>query len=115
MWAAILIFAVAAVVGLTMAVAAFQNRFPPVGSAILHGALAAAGLVLLLIAVLLHGAMGAARWALGFFLVAALGGLVLALGFHARRKNLPTGFVLGHATLAVIGLLILLAAALRLL
>ena len=114
MWAAILVFAVAAVVGVTMAIAVFQNRFPPVGSAVLHGALAASGLVLLFVGVRVHGAMGAARWALAFFLVAALGGLVLAFGFHARRRNLPTGFVVGHATLAVIGFLILLAGALRL-
>jgi hypothetical protein len=114
MWATILIFAVAAVVGVTMAVAVFQNRFPPVASAVIHGVLAATGLVLLLVGVLLHGATGPARWALGFLLVAAVGGFVLALGFHARRKNLPQGFVVGHAGLAVIGFLILLAAALHL-
>jgi hypothetical protein len=115
MWITILIFAVAALVGITMAVAVFQGRFPPVASAVIHGVLAAAGLVLLIIAVFVHGASVPARWALGFFLVAALGGFVLALSFHARRKNLPQGFVVGHASLAVIGFLILLAAALQLL
>jgi hypothetical protein len=115
MWITILIFAAAALVGLTMAVAVFQGRFPPVASAVVHGVLAAAGLVLLILAVFVHGAVGPARWALGFFLVAALGGFVLALGFHARTKNLPKGFVIGHASLAVIGFLILLAGALQLL
>lgn len=114
MWITILIFAVAAVIGLTMALAVFQGKFPPVASAVVHGALAATGLVLLLIAVFGQGAAGAARWALGFFLVAALGGFGLAFGFHARKKSLPTGFVVGHATLAVIGFLILLAGALKL-
>lgn len=114
MWLTIAIFAVAAVVGLTMAIAAFQGKFPPVPSAILHGVLAATGLVLLLVAVLVKGAAGAALWALGFFLVAALGGFTLALGFHARRKPLPQGFVAGHALLAVIGFLLLLAGALKL-
>jgi predicted membrane channel-forming protein YqfA (hemolysin III family) len=114
MWITILIFAVAALVGLTMAVAVFQGRFPPIASAVIHGALAASGLVLLIVAVCVHRVGGAARWALGFFLVAALGGFILAFAYHARRKNLPTNFVVGHATLAVIGFLLLLAGALHL-
>jgi hypothetical protein len=113
MWITVLIFAVAAIVGLTMALAVFQGRLPPIASAITHGALAATGLVLLIVAVC-HGAASPARWALGFFLVAALGGLTLVLAYHARRKNLPANFVVGHATLAVIGLLLLLAGALHL-
>lgn len=115
MWLIIAIFAVAAVVGLTMAIAAFQGNFPPVPSAILHGVLAAAGLVLLIVAVFVKGAAGPALWALGFFLVAALGGFTLALGFHARRKPLPKGLVAGHALIAVVGFLLLLAGALKLL
>jgi len=114
MWLIILIFAIAAVIGLTMAIAAFQGNFPPVPSAVLHGVLAATGLVLLLIAVFVQGATGAAAWALGFFLVAALGGFGMAFGFHARRKALPKGLVAGHAALAVIGFLLLLAGALKL-
>ena len=114
MWITVLIFAIAAAVGLTMAVAVFQGRFPPIASAIVHGILAASGLVLLILAVCVHRVGGPARWALGFFLVAALGGFVLAFAYHARKKNLPTNFVAGHATLAVIGFLLLLAGALHL-
>lgn len=114
MWLIIVIFAVAAVIGLTMALAAFKGNFPPVPSAVLHGVFAATGLVLLLVAVFAKGAAGAALWALGFLLVAALGGFGLALGFHARKKALPKGFVAGHALLAVIGFLLLLAGALKL-
>jgi hypothetical protein len=114
MWLIIGLFAVAAVVGLTMAIAAFQGKFPPVPSAILHGVFAATALVLLLIAVLVKGAAGAAVWALGCFLIAAVGGLTLALGFHARKKPLPPGFVAGHALIAVVGFLLLLAGALQL-
>ena len=113
MWLIIAIFAVAAVVGLTMAIAAFQGNFPPVPSAVLHGVLAATGLVLLIVAVV-QGAAGAEIYALGFFLVAALGGFGMAFGFHARKKPLPKGFVAGHAALAVIGFLLLLAGALKL-
>jgi hypothetical protein len=114
MWLIIAIFAVAAVIGLTMAIAAFQGNFPPVPSAILHGVFAAAGLVLLLVAVFVRGAGGSALWALGFFLVAALGGFGMAFGFHARRKPLPKGLVAGHALLAVSGFLLLLAGTLKL-
>ena len=114
MWLIVAIFAVAAAIGLTMAIAAFRGSFPPVPSAILHGVLAATGLVLLLVAVLVRGAAGAALWALGFFLVAALGGFAMALGFHARKRALPKGLVAGHALLAVIGFLLLLAGALKL-
>jgi hypothetical protein len=115
MWLIIGLFAVAVVVGLTMAIAAFQGKFPPVPSAILHGVFAATALVLLLIAVLVKGAGGAAVWALGCLLIAAVGGLTLAFGFHARKKPLPPGFVAGHALLAVVGFLLLLAGALKLL
>jgi len=114
MWLIIALFAVAAVIGLTMAIAAFQGKFPPVPSAILHGIFGATALVLLLIAVLVKGAGGAALWALGCFLVAALGGFTLAFVFHARRKPLPPGFVAGHALIAVVGFLLLLAGALKL-
>jgi hypothetical protein len=115
MWISVLVFAVAALVGLTMAVAVFKGRFPPVSSAVVHGLLAATGLVLLIIAVFMRGVSGAPKWALGFFLLAALGGFVLALGFHARKKNLPPGFVAGHAVIAVIGFLLLFGGALGLL
>lgn len=114
MWLIIGLFAVAAVVGLTMAIAALQGKFPPVPSAILHGVLAAAALVLLLMAVLVKGAGGAALWALGCLLLAAIGGFTLAFGFHARKKPLPPAFVAGHALIAAVGLLLLLAGALKL-
>lgn len=115
MWLIIILFALAALIGVTMAVAAFQGKFPPVPSAVLHGLLAASALVLLLIAVLSQGAAGPAAWALGLFVIAALGGFTLAFGFHARKKPLPKPFVAVHALVAVIGFLLLLAGALRLL
>jgi hypothetical protein len=109
MWLIWILFALAALVGLTMAVAAWRGRFPPVMSAVLHGALALGALVLLSIAVTAQGARGAGFWALICLTLAALGGLTLAFNFHARRQPLPKGFVAGHATLALLGLLLLLA------
>ena len=35
--------------------------------------------------------------------------MTLAFNFHARRQPLPKGFVAGHAALALLGLLLLLA------
>ena len=55
MWLIWILFVLAATVGLTMAVAAWRGRFPPVLSAVLHGALALSALVLLLIAVTPRG------------------------------------------------------------
>ena len=111
---ALVVFAAAAVAGLTMAIGHFKGRTPSVGVALIHGALAATGLVLLLIAVFGQGAPNPARWALYLFLIAAIGGFTLALGFHARKRPLPTGFVAGHALLAVTAFLILIAGVLGL-
>jgi hypothetical protein len=113
-WLIVGVFALAAIVGLTMAIAVFRGKFPNVGSAVIHGILAALGLILVLILVI-KGARGPTLGALVLFLIAALGGFTLAFGFHARSKSLPPGFVVGHAVLAVIGFLLLLAAALGLL
>lgn len=107
---AIILFAVAALGGATMAVLHFRGRAaPPAVLAALHGILAASGLVLLSIAVLRSGVEGTAGIALGLFLLAALGGFGL-LSFHLRRRRLPNALVLGHGLLAVAGFLLLLYA-----
>jgi hypothetical protein len=97
-----------------MAVGVFKGRTPSAGVALIHGAFAATGLVLLLIAVFGQGAPNPARWALYLFLIAAVGGFTLALGFHARQRPLPRGLVAGHALLAVVAFLILVAGVLGL-
>jgi len=114
MWITILVFAVAAVIGLTMALAVFKGQFPPVPSAVLHGLFGATGLVLLIVAVFVHHAVGPAQWAFWLFLIAALGGFFIAFGFHAKKKAIPPGLVVVHASVAVVGFLILLAGALNL-
>ena len=107
---AIVLFAVAAVIGLTMAVGHFRGRTPPkLAVALLHGAFAACGLVVLLLGVMQVGMSGKPAIALGLFLVAALGGFTL-LSFHLRGRALPNGLIVGHALLAVLGFLTLLAA-----
>jgi len=106
----ILLFAVAAIAGLTMAVAHFRKHTPPRPVlAVLHGLFAASGLVVLLLALVKVGMHGAPAIALGLLVVAALGGFGL-LSFHLRGRALPSGLVVGHALLAVAGFLTLVAA-----
>src|SRR5690242_285334 len=114
LWITILVFAIAAVIGVTMALAVFKGQFPPVPSAVLHGLFGATGLVLLIVAVFVRGATGPVQWAFWLFLIAALGGFFIALGFHAKKKTIPPGIVAVHASVAVVGFLILLAGALKL-
>lgn len=107
---AILLFAIAAVAGLTMAIMHFKGKTPPRPVlAVLHGLFAASGLVVLLLAVLKVGFSGAPAIALGLLVVAALGGFTL-LSAHLRGRALPSGLVVGHALLAVAGFVTLLAA-----
>jgi hypothetical protein len=106
----ILLFAVAAVAGLTMAVMHFRGKTPPRAAlAVLHGLFAASGLVVLLLALLKAGFGGTPGIALGLFVVAALGGFGL-LSFHLKGRALPSGLVVGHALLAVAGFVVLVAA-----
>src|SRR5579864_5267446 len=111
-WITLILFAIGAVIGLTMALAVFKGEFPKVSSAVLHFVFVGSALILLLVSVVLYKAAGAALWALCLFVLAALGGLVLAFAFHAKKKALPRPIVAVHAVVAVIGFLILLAGAL---
>lgn len=107
---AIVLFAIAAVGGLSMAVLHFRGKTPPPTLlAAVHGLLAASGLVVLLLAVLKIGMSGTPAIALGLFLLAALGGFAL-LSFHLRGRALPNGLVAGHGLLAVAAFLVLLTA-----
>ncbi len=108
------LFAVAAVAGATMAVMhALGKTPPPVALAALHGVFAASGLVVLLLAVWPHFS-GHAVWALGLFVLAALGGFTRAFGFHWRGKPLPGALIAAHGGLALIAFIILFAAAIAL-
>lgn len=106
------LFAVAAVGGIVMAaIRIASKRNPPHWLAMGHGFLAGAGLTLLIYAALTAGLPQWAMAALALFVVAAAGGVVLNLAYQMRQRPLPMGFVLGHAALAVVALLLLLSAA----
>lgn len=111
---ALALFALAAVIGLPMAVGHFGGRTPPrLPIAAVHGAFAAGGLLLLLLAVSSAGFSGTAAIALCIMLAAALGGFTL-LSFHLRGRALPNLLVAGHGGLAVVGFVLLLGVVLGL-
>jgi hypothetical protein len=106
---AVLVFAIAAIGGLILAVRHFKGQDRPWPLAILHGLLGAAGLVLVLVPTLSGGTPALAKTALGLFVAAALGGFLL-FAFHARNRRLPSPVVVVHAAVAVIAFGLLAAA-----
>lgn len=105
---AIVLLALTGVGGLTMAVIRFSGRpHPPSIIAMLHGLIASSGLTLLFYAAATHGLPAAAWMGLAVLVVAALGGLVLNLGYHWKNLPLPYALVLVHAAAAAFGLVVL--------
>lgn len=107
---AIILFAVAALGGVALAFIRLSGKpFPPMWLALVHGTVAASGLVALVFAVLAPGAASGARIALGLFVVAAIGGFVL-FSFHLRSRALPIPLVGLHGLVAVVAFVFLLIA-----
>jgi len=105
---ALILFAVAAVGGIVLALIRFKGKpYPPLGLALVHGAVAAAGLVALIALVAQHQGSSAATTALVLFLIAALGGFGLFF-HHLRKVALPVWLVIVHALVAVAAFVILL-------
>ena len=105
---AIVLFAVAAVWGAMLASLHLQGKALPWAAAIIHGGLAAAGLVALIVAAATGAnTPGLAKVALAIFIVAALGGFVL-FSFFARKQKLPTPLVFVHGIAAVVAFVLLL-------
>ena len=87
---ALVLFGIAALGGLYLASIRLRGaERPPTAIALVHGAVAAAGLVALLVAVMGASDPGLARTALAVFVVAALGGFFL-FAQHAQKKALPS-------------------------
>lgn len=103
------LFALSAVGGLAMATIRLMKKVnPPAWLAMLHGLMAAGGLTLLAYATLTATVPALAMYALGLFAVAALGGLLLNLGYQWRNLPLPVGIMVLHALVAVAGFVLLL-------
>ena len=102
---------IAALGGILMAGMRFSGKpHPPAWLAMLHGFLAAAAVTLLLYAWFTVGLPRLAGWGLLLLVVAAAGGAILNLNYHWTMQPLPIGLMVGHAGIAVVGFLLLLAA-----
>lgn len=107
---AVTVFALAALGGVFLAAQVLRDRFAPWAVSLIHAALGALGLILL-IAALAQGGVAQAVW-IGFviLLVAALGGFFLA-SFHLRKRLPPKAVVMIHAGAAAVGFLTVLSQA----
>jgi predicted membrane channel-forming protein YqfA (hemolysin III family) len=116
MQTAAVLFVLAALGGLTMVgLRLSKKRNPPTSLAIAHGLIAAAGLITLLYTVFTTTAPlpQTASWAVGVFIVAALGGFGMFALYHLRGRLLPVWMMLGHGAVAATGLVLLLLAIYR--
>jgi hypothetical protein len=109
--ASIVFFTLAIIGGLSMAALHFMHRNIPLLLGLGHGALAATGLILLVLVVFGQSQPGMLAVAAGTFVVAALGGAGL-LSFALRGRRLPTSLLFLHALLALLGYALLLSVAL---
>jgi hypothetical protein len=104
-----IVLGLAALGGATLAVIRLRGApWPPVWMALGHGAVAATGVGILIYAAVTTGIPVLAQAALGIFVLAALGGAALFLGFHLRSKPLPIPLVIGHGLIAATGYVLLL-------
>ena len=109
---AVALLAIGAVGGMVMTFVRFARKVnPPAWLSMVHGFLAAAALTLVLFAAFTVGVPSSAKVALGLLIVAALGGVVLNLGYQWKNRLLPATIVAGHALLAVAGFGFLVVAA----
>jgi hypothetical protein len=108
---AAILLGLAALGGMMMAGIVMSGKpRPPTWLALGHGAIAATGLAALIYAALSAPLPTLALVALGLFVLAALGGATLFVGFHLQEKPLPIPLVLGHGALAVTAYVLLLSA-----
>jgi hypothetical protein len=111
------LFALAALGGVTLAVLHFRahgKTHPPTSLAMLHGLVAALGVIFLIIGIAATadgfsaGFSSRAILALVLFVLAALGGAYMFFGRHLRGAPLPTPVVVIHALAALAGFVLLL-------
>ena len=108
---AAILFVLAALGGITMLVMRLRGMDrPPLLLAIGHGIIALSGIVAIGYAYSQAELPTSANWALVVFILAALGGATLFVGFHLRNRPLPIPFIIGHGLLAATGLGLLLYA-----
>lgn len=107
----IVLFLVTAIVGIYMAARIFGGAVPPWIAVILHGVLAASGLLVLLYSLYIGPQPMPLMIGAGLILVAALGGFFM-FSFQLRKQAPPKAVVAVHAIAAVLGVVCLLGNAL---
>ena len=107
---ALIVFAIGALGGLYLASHVLAGKLAPWSVSLLHAALGAVGLLLVIYAAVTRGVSHAALAGLVVLIVAALGGFYLA-SIHLRSALAPKSVVFVHAGVAIIGFLTLLGAA----
>jgi hypothetical protein len=102
-------FALTAIGGLTLAAIRISGTpRPPTWMALGHGAIAAVALLSLIYAAATQPLPTIGLVSLGCFVLAALGGATIFIGFHLRGKPLPIPLVIGHGAIAVCEFVLLL-------
>jgi hypothetical protein len=100
----IFIFAFAALLGIILLSYVLRNKETPKGLAIIHGSIAALGLILLITLIIISPAK--AYLSLIFFVLAGLGGFTIMYR-DLTGKFLPKWLALGHGLIAVTGFILL--------
>ena len=105
------LFALAAIGGLIMALIRFRGADrPPSAIAMAHGLLAAAALTLLIYAAAAAGVPSIGMVALVILVIVAVVGVALNLLYHDKQVPLPKPTIVIHGLVAVIGFVLLLFA-----
>lgn len=105
----IILFALAAILGLVLIIKVFKDEETPKPVVYSHGAAAAVGLVLLILAYMNQGD-SLLLTSLLVFIVAALGGFVM-FGRDISQRSIPKWLSMVHALAAVTAFILLLFAA----
>lgn len=103
---ALMFFLLGAAIGVAMLVNHFRQRKIPFPLAATHGVFILLGF-LFLIAGLLQNVNGLLLTAFAFFLVVAIGGLMMFFGHYRKKERLPSGLVVGHAMGAILAIVAL--------
>ena len=101
---AIILFALAALLGLYLLSFVLRDKNTPKGIAFIHGPVAAAGLIILIIYALFNSPSPIVSIIL--FILAALGGIMLFYR-DITGKSLPKWMAIGHGVTAVVAFILL--------
>lgn len=105
----VVLFAIAAIGGLTLASMKFMGKEMPIPLALVHGAFAAAGLVTLIVNVVEKSTNTLMNISLVLFVIVAIGGFTL-FTLQLMKKNQSNLLIVVHGLGAVISFVLLLFA-----